>query len=259
MSKHTKGSLLRGAIGKVFEGLFPTNIYCVCCGSIIDGSRKYALCDNCIEKLNWLEEKTCEKCGKILNKESHKNICNDCGETAHYFDKGYTCTQYGLYERAMIMDFKYRDKSWIGRKIGEIMAERISLENIDVDMVIPVPVHKSRMEERGYNQAEILARVVAKGLGKPMETGLIERKEETKAMKDLGRWERIENTKNAFSIVSEKKSTIEGSKILLIDDIYTTGATLDGCCKVLKNAGVERANVLTFAAGGDVPASLNQI
>lgn len=242
---------IKEAARKCLETVFPMEIYCMCCGSIIDASREYALCDNCIDKLHWAGGKTCAKCGKILEENYRHDMCADCREREHYFDRGFTCAQYGLYERALVMDLKYRDKSWIGRKLGMIMAERISLEDVCVDMAVPVPVHPQRMYERGYNQAEIMARPVAERLGVRLDTCILKRKRETAAMKDLGVWERIENTRDAFEVVPGRQDDLQGKKIILIDDIYTTGATMDGCSRVLKEAGAAAVYAFTFAAGGN--------
>lgn len=157
-------------IERIMETLFPTNIYCMCCGSIIDATRRYAICDHCIEKMNWLTERTCAKCGKILEDGYRHDWCHDCRNREHFFDRGYTCTQYGLYERAPVMDMKYRDKSWICRKIGTMLTDRIALEHLNAELVLPVPVHAGRREERGYNQAELIAKPVAAYLDVPLET-----------------------------------------------------------------------------------------
>ncbi|MEA4921880.1 MAG: ComF family protein [Eubacteriaceae bacterium] len=250
---------MKGLFSKAMEAVFPTNIYCVCCGSVIDSSRKYGICDNCIDKFHWVNMKTCEKCGKILETGYSHPLCSDCRMRDHSFDRGFTCAQYGLYERAVIMDMKYRDKSYICRKLGNIMAERISLEDISLDLVIPVPVHEKRLEERGYNQAELIGRPVAKRLALDLRADILERKTATAAMKDLGVWDRIDNMKEAFGIRKNMETAVSGKDILLIDDIYTTGATLDGCSRTLKNAGAGMVHVLTFAAGGNISAANTSI
>lgn len=246
---------------KLAEAVFPTGIYCICCGSIIDESRTYAICDSCVEKVSWVRGKTCGKCGKMLAEESRKGLCRDCRERKHEFRRGYTCSQYDLYERAMIMDLKYRDKSYIGEKLGLAMADRLEMENrlaaaegrigVHPDIVIPVPLHEGRMEERGYNQAELIARPAAERLGAELDTGILFRKKKTPAMKDLGAVERRQNMQDAFGIREGAEKNAEGKNILVIDDIYTTGATLDACARVLYEAGASAVDVCTFAAGGD--------
>lgn len=265
---------LKKASDRILESVFPTDIYCMCCGSIIDGSRTYALCDDCIEKVHWAVGNTCDKCGKILDEGYPHPLCNDCRMRERVFDKGFTCAQYGLYERALMMDLKYRDKSYIGPKTGEILADRIEPEvcagtagkpadeRIPVDWVVPVPLSEKRMEERGYNQAELLARPVAERIGVPLVRNGLVRKAETQAMKDLGVQGRFLNMKGAFAVSGAFEEILCGgsmtndtarNSILLIDDIMTTGATLDACALALKKAGAGKVYVLTFAAGGNVP------
>ena len=263
---------------QVMRAVFPQNIYCICCDSVIDASRRYSLCDNCISKFGWVTERTCAKCGKPLSEKNYdRGLCYSCRETEHIFDKGYTCSQYGLYERALIMDLKYRDKSYIARSIGEIMADRMDAEfgisdrnryeeteaddgnGFPWDAVTWVPVHKTRLEERGYDQAELLTKYFAEDLcaltwKTPGVRSLLERAKATPPMKDLGPFERRINVEGAFRVRAEDKDAkeaIDGKSILLIDDIYTTGATLDACAYALKEAGAERVDVLTFASGGD--------
>ena len=113
-------SWLNEAAETVGEALFPTNIYCVCCGSIIDETRVYGICDNCIEKFQFATEHLCEKCGKILSDYTgRRTTCFDCRYREHSFRKGYTCAGYGLYERAMIMDLKYQGESILRQKNGK--------------------------------------------------------------------------------------------------------------------------------------------
>lgn len=236
---------------KVLNMIFPNCIYCITCGSIIDNTRSYSICDNCIEKFHWVSGKTCEICGKILDKNSRRKLCYDCMSTEHSFDKGYTCTQYGLYERVVMMDYKFADKSYLGRILGQIMYDRISCENLSIDYIIPVPIHWKKKKERGYNQAEIMANVIGKSMNKKVLNNVLVRNRWTDSMKDLGAQERRENVKDAFSIISESRNSIGDKVILLIDDIYTTGSTLDSCARELKKAGVDKVFVLTFAAGGN--------
>lgn len=260
--------------------IFPTDIYCICCGSIIDSTRAYSLCDSCIEKFQWIGTDACSKCGKPLGKDDRRDLCFDCRTKVHYFDKGHTCCLYDLYARAVVMDLKYRDKSYLGRIVGEIMADRMKAEigagnSNDVpdkepamlkrkyDLVIPVPVSPERMEERGYNQAAIIAAEFAEKTGIVMDGEFLVREDRKMAMKDLNAMQRRLNVKDAFSVTEHGKELLDHSygdcddvktnakNILLIDDIYTTGSTVDECARVLKEAGAGRVDVLTFAAGAN--------
>lgn len=231
--------------------LFPSAIYCIACGSMIDKSRPYALCDNCREKFHWASGKTCEKCGKPLQENYLHDRCMDCRQTAHLFHKGYACVQYGLRERGLLLSFKYAGKAYIGEKLAEIMADRIAPEGIRPDLVIPVPLHPARKKKRGYNQAGILAKHLARRLGVPFSEKLLLRTGKTFAMSKLTPGERRRNMENAFSIAPGRASRLSGKNILLVDDIFTTGSTADACCAALLSAGAAEVNLFCFAAGAN--------
>ena len=241
---------------RVLDALFPDSIYCLCCGSVIDSSRAYSLCDHCIDKVGWVTEdaRTCTRCGKLLGENYLYADCRDCRDVGRAFDRGWTCAGYGLYARALIMDFKYRDRSYIGRHLGTAMADRFAAAGVVPDLATVVPVHADRLEERGYNQAELLARCVAARLRVPLEASLLRRRRETAPMKDLDRWQRRLNVRRAFALAPGRAKDVADRHLLLIDDIFTTGATLDACSRVLKDAGAARVDVLTFAAGGNLPS-----
>lgn len=242
------GIIERG-IEKGLEALYPSNIYCISCGSIIDKTRDYALCDSCMEVFHWLGNKTCKKCGKILQEDYKHGLCYDCRAFDHDFDKGFTCVQYGLHERGVLMDYKYKGMSHIGRKLGDILYDRMALEEVDFDLVVPVPMYRKKQNKRGYNQAAIMALRFAQKCGKPCAQNLLRRRRETAPMKGLGAFERHENLKGALEVSPANHYKIKGRRFLVIDDIYTTGSTLDECSRILHEEGAEKVYVLTFACG----------
>ena len=235
--------------GIIDEAIFPSNIYCICCGSLIDSSRTYSLCDKCIRRFHWITGRTCDKCGKALPDTYHGNLCYDCMQRKHYFDRGYSCLTYGYYERQVLMDYKYNNKGYLGKKLGDILYDRISLENLSIDVIIPVPVSKARLRKRGYNQSEVMARRLASRMGVKVDGRSLVRKMNTGLLRSLNPAERELALQGAFEVVNE--SAVEGKRILLIDDIYTTGATADACSKVLREAGALEILVLSLASGGN--------
>lgn len=245
-----------GILEKLLEGVFPSNIYCISCGSIIDASRDYALCDSCMEHFHWAGLKTCDKCGKILEDHYRHRLCHDCRNFEHEFDRGFTCVQYGLLERGVLMDYKYKGKSYIGRKLGKILYDRMEVEEVHYDLVVPVPMHRKRQNHRGYNQAAVMGAVLAKKKGVQFAPELLERTAETRAMKGLGAFDRRENLKNMFAVSAKNHYTIAGKNILLVDDIYTTGSTLDACSRVLRQAGAAEIYAVTFACGANIPPKI---
>lgn len=236
---------------KLCEAVFPSNIYCICCGSMIDGTRSYSICDECAEKLHWISGAACEKCGKALPETYRGKYCYDCMSGEHQFKKAYSCFTYGLHEREMILDLKYNGRGYIGKKFGDIMYDRILYENPAIDVIIPVPLYKTRKKQRGYNQSEVMAGRLAKRLGVPMRTDLLYRIRETSFLRSLNPAERGYALKGAFSAETAGREYLKGKNILLIDDIYTTGATVDECSKVLRKAGAGDVYVMTLASGGN--------
>lgn len=241
---------------RILDIVYPDNIYCICCGSIIDKSRPYSLCNTCLEKMHWITGRSCRICGKALQDTYTADICYDCMEEEHSFDRAFSCVSYGLYERAVIMDFKYADRAYIGRKLAEAMYDRISCEEISYDIIVPVPVHKSRKNFRGYNQAEIIAKHMSRLSGIPY-MNLLVRTRATEAMKDLSIAQRRDNVRGAFEIPEYMIESAGNKDILLIDDIYTTGATFDECALTLKESGAKSVYCMAFASGANRKHEIN--
>ena len=232
-------------IKKLVNLIYPEGIYCIICDSFIDGKRTYNICDNCIDKILWVGEDTCYVCGKPL--PEGENLCEDCAGKDRYFDRGFTCAAYGLYERKLIADFKKSGKVYLARTLGEILYDRMVMEDLEIHGIIPIPIHKDRLRERGFNQTELMGQFLAKESGWPLWPKAVIRVRQTESMKKLDRWERAKNMEGAFKVAEPEK--IRNKNILVLDDIFTTGATLDECSKILKEAGARKVYILTFASG----------
>ena len=274
----------------LLEAVFPSDLYCIRCGRIINRSRYDGLCDKCSEGFNWIGTDVCDKCGRLLARrgrpgeelggiwrgaDDDERLCAECRENGRYFDKGYTCAFYGVYAREIVAAMKTKNRPWIGRKLGEAMADRMACEDEPIDLVIPVPVHHQREKKRGYNQAEVIARQFVetynrkhsksedareqgsdrKASGKAVFLDALARTRETAPMKGLNVWERKANIEGAFEMKPWAATIIEGRSAALVDDIMTTGNTLSECARVLKEAGAARVIAVTFAAGGDMNAN----
>ena len=167
---------------KILDLLFPENIYCISCGSIIDATRPYSLCDDCVRRFGWVGKDTCEKCGKPIEAGSvpgfeARKRCYDCMQTAHIFDRGFTCCGYGLYERLLISDYKEGGHTYLGKIIGRMMADRWRYaeselredlaEETDgaVDVLTAVPSDAAKIRQRGFDQMGIVAKEVSMKTG----------------------------------------------------------------------------------------------
>ena len=249
------------AAGAVLDLIYPPALYCVCCGKIIDETRTYRLCNDCMDNLKWIDGRTCVKCGRQLGTANPGSVCFNCREHPHSFDRGFTCTEYGTHERAMVFAMKYDGRPDISVVIGEILADRMLAEFGEdelhgmYDMILPVPVHKTKKSLRGYNQAALIAEEFSRRAGFTADDDVLIRTRETHIMRSLGPEQRRENIRGAFGIRPRRMPEIAGKNILLIDDIYTTGATIDELAVVLRDAGAARVDFLAFASGADMVKS----
>ncbi len=143
--------------------------------------------------------------------------------------------------------FKYGRKISVGTALGRMMAQRTysALTIEDFSMVIPVPLHVKRLRERGFNQSGILAREIARTCSIPLDCASLERKVDTKPQTALKKTERAKNIRGAFAVTNP--DNVEGKKILLIDDVFTTGSTLRECARVLIRNGAKEVAALTLA------------
>lgn len=242
---------MKNLFRKILEVFFPSNIYCICCGNIIDNTRPYSLCDSCVRNLHWATAKTCKKCGKMLGENYRREFCNDCYETEHYFERGFTCAEYGMYEKLIVRDYKYHGKPYFGDKLAEIMFDRLEMEELPLDLIVPVPMHKKKERKRGYNQAALLAKGIGRRMDVPFDGKLLMRDRRTKPMNKMNPQERRDNVKDAFTLSPEKVKIVRDKTILLVDDIFTTGSTLDECSRLLLEGGACKIYMACFAAGGN--------
>lgn len=249
---------IRNIIGAALDLVYPPALYCICCHKIIDSSRPYRLCNECMDGMKWVQGRTCNNCGKRLSPANPGEICFNCREHSHEFDKGFTCAEYGTHERAVIFALKYDGRTDIAPTIGEIMYDRMIAEYGEeelaqrYDIVLPVPIHVSKMSERGFNQAGLIADAFASRTGLDCDDDILVRVRETHKMRSLSPEQRRENIRGAFEIRRRRRAEIADKRLLLVDDIYTTGATVDEIARILKEAGATSVDILTFAAGADV-------
>lgn len=250
--------LMKRAGTEILDLIYPSDIYCICCGKIIDSSRTYRMCNECINGLKWATGRVCDKCGKPLYENNPTTTCFSCREHSHTFDRGYTCAEYGTHERTLVYSLKYYSRTDIAKTLGEIMYDRMLIDfdteelRTRYDLLCPIPVHRDRRKSRGYNQSALIAEEFARRSGMTYMGEVLTRTHQTSAMKGMTPDERKENIRNAFEINKKHYERIAGAKILVIDDIYTTGATVDEAASVLKQNGAAQVDVLSFAAGADV-------
>ncbi len=215
--------------------LFPRR--CPVCGEITSPAGSL-ICPSCFLKLSFVKTPVCKKCGKEIVDETME-YCGDCMGHRHAFESGVALLNYDETARTVMAQIKYKNKREYLDFFGAAMAKRYerTVERMAVEAIVPVPVHPSRRRARGFNQAEVLAEVLGKKLGIPVKPEMLIREKRTRPQKELTAAERLKNLSGAFSA----REGIHGiRRVLLVDDIYTTGSTIEACARVLRNAGVEK-------------------
>ena len=196
-----------------------------------------------------LREPLCMKCGRSLG-DRGGTFCPDCRDRSLHFKQNRAVWQYGGPARSAVMRFKYHGRRQYAVYFARawLAANREYLDLIRPEALIPVPIHRPRLRKRGYNQAALLAYELEKLTGIPCREDLIIRTKHTGAQKDLGPAERLRNMENAFRL---RKAPEGIARVLIIDDIYTTGSTLETISRLLLNAGVGEIFAATLCLAGD--------
>ena len=239
----TATKISKQKLDMVIRILYPRR--CPVCQIIV--TEKGYVCRECKQQLPYIKEPRCKKCGKSLDSEVQE-YCFDCTKGHHVFDKGIALWQYTKSMKQSIHRFKYDNK----REYADFYIEEILkhygtwIESLQVDAIIPVPLHRSKQRSRGFNQAELLAKGIGKALQIPVEAKVVERYRKTKVQNVLNDTERKNNVKKAFKIAG---NVVKLKKVLLVDDIYTTGSTIDAIAEVLKEVGVEQVYICCLCAG----------
>lgn len=222
--------------------LFP--LRCPVCDGIV-WPRGEKICPECLGKLKLLTPPWCMKCGKKLSEPGE--YCSDCREREHVFCRGRGLYEYGS-AAVPIYRFKYGGRQEYADFFGEQTAEYLGdfIRRVCPDALIPIPLHKKRMAARGYNQAELFARAIGRYMNLPVCTGFLVREKNTAPLKYENPKERQNNLKKAFNIV---RNDVKLKRVILIDDIYTTGSTVDEAARTLKAYGVEKVYFVALACG----------
>ncbi len=214
------------------------------------------LCITCSGTFLPVESPICSKCGIVFkSRQGEDRVCGDCIETPKNYGMARSA---GIYDQALmsaIHCFKYKGKIQLTRPLGALLFNAFSRywDKKRIDIIVPVPLHEKKLRIRGFNPSFLLVRNWPRIFEMlnghlpviPVNRDILARKKWTASQTGLGRKERLQNIKNAF--VMKDTSKIEGKKILLVDDVYTTGATAKECAKVLLKGGSKQVDVLTLA------------
>ena len=227
--------------------IYPPNIKCIICNRSLKIDDQYGFCEECYQDIRFIGEDCCDKCSKPFNKSVDMTICQDCIKQEHFFHRAVSAVEYYGKIKKLIFSFKYHDATYLAKYMGDMMIEVFQREELTADIIMAVPIHSIRQRNRGYNQAHLLAKYISKELGIDYYKGYLIRVKNTEVLYNLTKHKRKKIMQDAFEIGLNKD--IRHKEILLIDDIYTTGTTVNHCSKVLIEAGAKEVTVLTFARG----------
>jgi ComF family protein len=236
---------------KIFNILFPRR--CPVCGEVVRAAGGL-VCPSCLSKFSFVKNPVCKICGKEVLDETVE-LCADCMKHRHAFDYGVALLHYNEAARHSMAQIKYENKREYLELYGEFLAARYRgrISRMHADAIVPVPVHESRMRARGFNQAQLLAEILGRKLGIPVMPELLKRTKKTAPQKELSAAERLKNLTGAFE-AGEIPASVKS--VLIADDIYTTGSTVEACARALRSAGVEHVYFAVICTTGGRESSL---
>ena len=225
---------------------------------ICDGVRlsdEPVCCPGCLSKFSFISEPYCLCCGRPLSGEE-REFCYDCSKRTRNYSGGVSLAVYEGLWRDSIVRFKFHNREEYASWYAEQMILRFEdrLRNLHADTIIAVPMHERKVRKRGYNQAESFAKELSVRMGVPLCTGVLLRTRFTVPQKELSDVARLQNLTMAFAVEEEKLAAYKKDhafeRVILVDDIYTTGSTMEACARLLRKAGAKTVAPVTAAIAG---------
>lgn len=238
---------LKGAPYVALDFLLPPR--CPICRGRIESHGH--LCGDCWSSLEMIAEPICRRCGIPFAHEVDEADCGACLARPPGFDSAYAPVLYQGVGRDLVLGLKYGAMMAAVPAMARMMAVQLSRSAAPPDLIVPVPLHWTRLLKRRFNQSQLLARDIGKDIGKPVQSRILRRIRATPSQGTLGRGKRFKNVKSAFSVPVSERGIFAGKNILLVDDVLTTGATASACAEALKEAGACRVDLVAFARVGE--------
>ncbi|MGQ9747243.1 MAG: double zinc ribbon domain-containing protein [Candidatus Caldatribacteriaceae bacterium] len=222
--------------------------HCVACGRYVDVSSGFPLCEECLSKIPFLEEAFCLVCGRLVG-GGNTLFCHRCRTFPFHFDRARAVTWYETPIRECICAFKYQGVLSLVSFLGSLLAEYCERHPLleGIDYLLPVPLHPRRLRERGFNQALLLGNYLRAHFRIPLLEKAVVRWQDTPPQVGLSTKERRKNVQDAFRVL--EPAPLQGTRILILDDVLTSRSTVDALSRVLKEAGCREVLVLAVASG----------
>ena len=240
----TPAATVRSAARTVLDFALPPR--CPACGTIV--SQPHLFCLACWNRLTFLGDPCCARCGLPFAYQSEEAAeCGRCLSEPPHFDRLRAAVAYGPVARKVALKLKYSGRPGVAETLAGLMARHLRPVGDADPLLMPVPLHRWRLWSRGYNQAALIAQSLSRRSAIPAAPALLLRTRHTPPLRGLGRNERATAVRGAFALAEGAGPQIKGRHVVLIDDVFTSGATAGACARVLKRAGATRIDVLCWA------------
>ena len=226
-----------------FESMFMTNHSCICCDREIADGTEFQLCTKCRKSIVAIEGNVCAKCGESL--PDGVEICDRCKVSDREFDVNRSYTHYEDASSNIVKGLKFGHRKYFAENIADMICSmKEHFEGVDV--LTYVPISKDRLKQRGFNQAEEIAKGISKKLNIPV-VEMLSKVSGRKHQAELSQAERYKNLIGSFLAKNDIKDKVKGKVVMIVDDVFTTGSTLNECAKTLKKLGPKQIKTVTFA------------
>ncbi|MFH0954425.1 MAG: ComF family protein [Verrucomicrobiota bacterium] len=222
---------------------------CAGCGGPVDPESLH-VCWDCLSRVTYVQPPYCSRCGDPVDgRVDDAFVCYHCAESEPFFERARSAARYRGVLQDLLREFKYREGLWLRHELARLLEACVTAhyEPDGIDAVAFVPLYPARRRERGFNQAELLAGSLARRLRKPLLGRCLVRVRPTGSQTNLTAPQRASNVRGAFE--TRRRRRLEGRNVLLVDDVMTTGATVNECARALKEGGAARVYVVTVARG----------
>lgn len=238
------GPVLRRLGEAALRVVYPPS--CISCGRATAEPR--TLCGGCWAGIRFIERPFCERLGTPFAVDLGMSLVSPAAlADPPVYARARAVARFDDTARTLVHRLKYSDRMDVARALGAMMARAGSELAVDCQVVVPVPLHRWRLWWRRFNQAMELARPVAAAHGRPLEPDLLQRVKRTRPQVGLSRPQRGDNLQGAFRVPAEARARLKGRRVLLVDDVLTTGATANAAARALLRGGAAAVDVLTFA------------
>ena len=236
---------LLNPLQRLVDSMLPPR--CINCRALVD--RETALCAECWLLFDFLSPPVCVCCGFPFEYDPGPpdTLCAACTARRPVFDRARAVLVYGELSRRLVLDFKHGDRTWPAPAFGRWLARAGAELVAEADLAVPVPLHRSRLYARRYNQAAMMALALGRETGLAVQPDLLTRRRPTPSQGRLSPSARRRNVRGAFAVRPGHAAGVEARRILLVDDVLTTGATAEECARTLLRAGASAVDVLTLA------------